>query len=259
MKKPKIFENRAKMPTAYIFVDYESWFYSMKNNYNVTPALDGWIAKMRKQYYIPEIYFFADYSDPEVYREIDKLRKYSNFIIDTSCNPKMKNDTDFIMLDCIYRKAAASAGNETFILMTGDGHFTYAVMYLVQSGHPVGICGVKNSTSRMLTDQATWYEILDGEGVMDVYRRRILEYFSVKDNGYFQLQHTFQKTSEMIAKRYDLDVNVVKNAMRKMKDDGYLESRKEKSASHGNDVEVFSVNWQAVKKDNLMPENAKAQ
>ena len=171
----------------------------------------------------------------------------------------MKNDTDFIMLDCIYRKAAVSEGNETFILMTGDGHFTYAVMYLVQSGHPVGICGVKNSTSRMLTDQATWYEILDGEGVMDVYCKRILEYFSVKDNGYFQIQHTFQKTSEMIARRYALDVNMVKNAMRKMKDDGYLESRKEKSASHSNDVEVFSVNWQAVKKDNLMPENAKVQ
>ena len=65
MKKPKFLENRSKMPTAYVFVDYESWFYSMKNNYNVTPALDGWIAKMRKQYYIPEIYFFADYSDPE--------------------------------------------------------------------------------------------------------------------------------------------------------------------------------------------------
>ena len=76
MKKPKFLENHSKMPTAYVFVDYESWFYSMKNNYNVTPALDGWIAKMRKQYYIPEIYFFADYSDPEVYREIDKLRKY---------------------------------------------------------------------------------------------------------------------------------------------------------------------------------------
>ena len=61
----------------------------------------------------------------------------------------------------------------------------------------------------------------------------------------------------MIARRYALDVNMVKNAMRKMKDDGYLESRKEKSASHGNDVEVFSVNWQAVKKDNRLPDEKK--
>ena len=52
-------------------------------------------------------------------------------------------------------------------------------------------------------------------------------------------------------------MNMVKNAMRKMKDDGYLESRKEKSASHGNDVEVFSVNWQAVKKDNRLPDEKK--
>lgn len=257
MKQINRIKNLAKRPVAYVFVDYESWFYSMKNNYNVTPTLDNWVEKLRRQYTIPEMYFFADYSDPDVYREIDKLRKFSNYIIDTSCNPKMKNDTDFIMLDCIYRKAAASAGNETFILMTGDGHFTYAVMYLVQSGHPVGIYGVKNSTSRMLTDQATWYEILDGEGVMDLYRKRILEYFSVKDNGYFQIQHTFQKTSEMIAQRYVLDVNMVRNAMRQMKEDGYLEARREKSEYNGKDVEVLYVDWKAVRKNNLMPDAVK--
>lgn len=243
----KWFFNRSEMPVAYVFVDYEHWFYSMRNNYNVTPTLDHWVEKLRSQYYIPEMYFFADYSDPEIYREIHKLRKFSNYIIDTSCNPKRKNDSDFIILDCIYRKAAVLKRNETFILMTGDGHFTYAVMYLVQSGHPVGICGVKNATSRMLTDQATWYDVLDDEGVMNLYCQRILEYFSVKENGYFKIQHTFRKTSEMIAQRYSLDVEMVKNAMRKMKDEGYLETRREKSVSHGNDVEALYVDWKAVK------------
>ena len=160
---------KPRAPTAYVYVDYEHWFYSMKKNYNVSPTLDTWVADLKKKYYIPEIYFFADYSDPDIYREVDKLRKISNYIIDTSCNPKNKNDTDFIMLDFLYQKAALLKRDETFILMTGDCHFTYVVMYLVRTGHPVGVYGVKNSVSQLLTEQASWYEIIDGENVADMY------------------------------------------------------------------------------------------
>ena len=53
--------------------------------------------------------------------------------------------------------------------MTGDSHFTYVVMYLVRTGHPVGVYGVKKSVSQLLTEQASWYEIIDGENVADMY------------------------------------------------------------------------------------------
>lgn len=204
-----------------------------------------------KKYYIPEVYFFADYSAHDIYREVDKLRKISNYIIDTSCNPKNQNDTDFIMLDFIYRKAAVSKKDDTFILMTGDGHFAYVVMYLVQTGHPVGVCGVKNSLSSLLTEQATWFETIGGEGVTEMYYKYILEYFRDKDNGYFKIQHTFAKTAEFVATRYKLDVNTVKTALEQMKNLGYIDSYTEKSRNHSYNVEALHVNWNEVRKAGL--------
>ena len=91
----------------------------MKKNYNISPTLDTWVADLKKKYYIPEIYFFADYSDPDIYREVDKLRKISNYIIDTSCNPKNKNDTDFIMLDFLYQKGSTVEERRNFYSVDG--------------------------------------------------------------------------------------------------------------------------------------------
>lgn len=248
----KFLSRKPRAPTTYVYVDYEHWFYSMKKNYNVSPTLDTWVADLKKKYYIPEIYFFADYSDPDIYREVDKLRKISNYIIDTSCNPKNKNDTDFIMLDFLYQKAALLKRDETFILLTGDSHFTYVVMYLVRTGHPVGVYGVKNSVSQFLTEQASWYEIIDGENVADMYYKYILEYFKEKENGYFKIQHTFAKTSQLIAERYNLDINTVKTAIQQMKNDGYIDSYSEKSRNHNYNVDALYVNWNEAKNAGLI-------
>lgn len=46
----KFLSRKPRAPTAYVYVDYEHWFYSMKKNYNVSPTLDTWVADFKKKY-----------------------------------------------------------------------------------------------------------------------------------------------------------------------------------------------------------------
>ena len=116
----------------------------------------------------------------------------------------------------------------------------------------MGVYSVKNSVSQLLTEQASWYEIIDGENVADMYYKYILEYFKEKENGYFKIQHTFAKTSQLIAERYNLDINTVKTAIQQMKNDGYIDSYSEKSRNHNYNVDALYVNWNEAKNAGLI-------
>ena len=80
----------------------------------------------------------------------------------------------------------------------------------------------------------------------------ILEYFKEKENGYFKIQHTFAKTSQLIAERYNLDINTVKTAIQQMKNDGYIDSYSEKSRNHNYNVDALYVNWNEAKNAGLI-------
>ena len=235
-------------------MDYEHWFYSMKKLYNALPAVDRWIIELQTKYRIDEMMFFADFSDIEIYREVDKLRRVTNYIIDTSCSPKEKDDTDFIILDFIYRKAAAAGKRDAFVIMTGDGHFAYAIRYLVQSGHETAVYGVKAATSRLLKEQATWYVELDGEEIVEQYFPYIMEYMWNLEHGYRRIQATFLKTAEMIAEKYTLDIDVVKQAIAVLKAKGCIYDKSERSMNHGKMISAMYVDWQSAEREGLLPD-----
>ena len=44
-----------------VFVDYEYWFYSYKNKYNLRPDTAAWRAELEKQFDIEDIMIFADF------------------------------------------------------------------------------------------------------------------------------------------------------------------------------------------------------
>ena len=94
-----------------VFVDYEYWFYSYKNKYNLRPDTAAWRAELEKQFDIEDIMIFADFSSPGIGEELAKLRNITNTIIETgtATQYRKKDMTDFVMLDYIYHPETMSA------------------------------------------------------------------------------------------------------------------------------------------------------
>lgn len=148
-----------KSQQAIVFVDYEYWFISMKDLYHTQPDLKGWCSQLRERYQVESIRFFGNFLDRNLADEVSRIREVSNEIIETDCNNDgrfMKDMSDVIMLDAIYKRAADRKAPYNFILFTGDGHFQPVVRYLVQDlGKRVELYGVRATISRVLREAAT--------------------------------------------------------------------------------------------------------
>lgn len=150
---------RNHLKQAVVFVDYEYWFISMKDLYHTQPDLKGWCSQLRERYQVESIRFFGNFLDRNLAEEVTRIREVSNEIIETNCNNDgrfMKDMSDVIMLDAIYKRAAGRKVPQTFVLFTGDGHFQPVVRYLVQDmGKRVELYGVRTTISRALRETAT--------------------------------------------------------------------------------------------------------
>ena len=118
----KIFRSLARSKRAMVFVDYEYWFYSYKNKYNLRPDTAAWRAELEKQFDIEDIMIFADFSSPGIGEELAKLRNITNTIIETgtATQYRKKDMTDFVMLDYIYQNVTSRNDVGTYIIFTGD-------------------------------------------------------------------------------------------------------------------------------------------
>ena len=61
-----------------VFVDYEYWFYSYKNKYNLRPDTAAWRAELEKQFDIEDIMIFADFSSPGIGEELAKPQHHQH-------------------------------------------------------------------------------------------------------------------------------------------------------------------------------------
>mgnify|MGYP002461434668 CR=1 FL=1 len=77
-----------------VFVDYEYWFYSYKNKYNLRPDTAAWRAELEKQFDIEDIMIFADFSSPGIGEELAKLRNITNTIIETGTATQYRRPSD---------------------------------------------------------------------------------------------------------------------------------------------------------------------
>lgn len=147
----------SSLPRAVAFVDYESWFVSLKTTYGIQPDIKDWFAELNKRYTLIDVTFFADFSHKSLSDEIRRIRLFSNKIIDTrSPNGVEKDYTDFIILDNIYQKALSANDIQTFILFSGDGHFSSAVSFLKNFYHKdVVVYGIQGCFSQQLQEAAT--------------------------------------------------------------------------------------------------------
>ena len=246
-----------KKPHAIAFVDYEHWYISLEKLHHQKPDIKAWFNDISTKYDVKDIIFFADFSNTAIRLEIPKIREVSSTVIETqNASAHHKKDfTDFIMLDHIYQKAVEAHNIDTFIIFSGDGHFSSAVSFLVtRRKKEVIVYGVKDAISTQLKNCATCSYELPGRDE-ELYRCYAAILSSLKPltekNGKKKGKKsypTFWATVEAVSRKNKIDKGYVTKAMRKLMDEGYIFQKKAK-VSAVKTIKVLDVNWDSVKKD----------
>ncbi len=247
-------------PKAIAFVDFEHWYISLTKMHDKKPDIKGWYTDMAKKYNIAELSFFADFSNPALRAEIPRIREVTNLVIETqNASPHHKKDyTDFIMLDHIYQRAMTSEGIDTFIIFSGDGHFSSVVSFLnIKMGKNVGIYGVKDAISNQLKNSADWVvEIPARPSEQLKYYRMILRNLrNLQDNSrknHKKQRPAFWPTVEAVSRHYDEPRDNVSDALRSLIGEGYIYQTTEKIKNKT--IKVLCVNWDKVKNDKILDE-----
>lgn len=242
---------RRKENESIAFVDYEYWYVSMKDLYRAQPDLKGWCEGLREQYQVKSIQFFGNFLDRNLAGEVARIREVSNDIIETYCDNGgrfMKDMSDVIMLDAIYRAAAAKHSPQTFVLFTGDGHFQPVVRYLVQDlGKRVVLYGIRATVSRALRDAASeCFEIPDDD-------EQLAECFQyiVADFNRIALNHsdafaTYQSLVTRVSHTGGLPKERVEMAVSEMINRGYITKKRHRVAYDRPMINVLVPEWDVL-------------
>lgn len=247
----RLFHRGKKRAAA--FVDFEHWCISMQKLYGQKPDVKVWYQLIRQQYDVVDVVFFGDFSGSLKY-ELEQIRSVTQHIIETqNSGTKYKKDfTDFLMLDYIYRYSMHNRKIDTYILFTGDGHFTSVVNFLMtECGKEVIIHGVEGATSKKLKDEASaciefpTAEQKRSQCIQAILRN--LDRLNTRRRGRSWV--TFMKTVQTVAELEELPEEEVKDGMQFLVDEGYL--LREQRYSRGRRIAVLSVEWEKLAKDGL--------
>ncbi|MBQ9115578.1 MAG: NYN domain-containing protein [Clostridia bacterium] len=246
-------KSKEKKKRAIAFVDFEHWYISLEKLHNQKPDIRAWRDELAEKYIIDDIYFFADFSNQSLRSEIEKIRQVTNLIIETkNASSFYKKDfTDFIMLDHIYQTAINRNDVDTFIIFSGDGHFSSVVAYLCnRRDREVGIYGIRDAVSSQLKNTATWVkEIPAEEDKLKGFYYPILQNLRQLELRPKPTYPAFKSTCEYVSKYYELNPQDVRSAMLEMLDKGYL-TQTEVTVS-GRSLRVLKANWTKAISDGL--------
>lgn len=239
--------------TAAAFVDFEHWCISMQKLYGQKPDVKVWYQLIRQQYDVVDVVFFGDFSGSLRY-ELEQIRSVTQNIIETqNSGTKYKKDfTDFLMLDYIYRYSMRNRNVDTYILFTGDGHFTSVVNYLMmECKKEVVIHGVDGATSKKLKDEASAcieFPTAEQKRMQCIQAiLRNLDRLNVKRRGRSWV--TFMKTVQRVSELEELPEDEVKSGMQYLVDEGYLV--REYRYNRGRRIAVLSVEWELLERDKV--------
>ena len=244
-------------PKAVAFVDYEHWYISLDKMYNQKPDIKAWYADMASRYHIVDVYFFADFSNQSLRSEIPRIREVTSSIIETqnASSHHKKDYTDFIMLDHIYQKAMTASDIDTYIIFSGDGHFSSVASFLnVRLSKNVGVYAVKDAVSNQLRNCADWLiEIPMIDSEMKLYYQMILrnlkKLYDNAQNGK-KLRAAFWPTVEAVSKLNGISRDSIADALRSLIERGYIYQTQDTIKSKT--IKVLNVNWDKVTKDGLL-------
>lgn len=249
-----------KKPKAIAFVDYEHWYISYDKMYHIKPDLHSWAEQLNQQYDMVGMHFFADYSDPRIASEVQRIREITNSIIETQ-NTSLyhkKDMTDFIMLDYIYQEALDGYLPDVIILFTGDGHFQSVVKYLVNKRKKkVVVYGVRDAFSNQLKTVASSYvEMPNQETVKNDFYEMIVKNFDyIATHPEKNIKATFNNTVAIVARVNHTDYSKVKKALSEMIYKGYILQKS--TDIQGKTIKLLSPNWDKLICDGLYKANSK--
>lgn len=250
-----LFNKKTQKPTCIAFVDFEHWYISLDKFYSVKPDVRAWADELHENYDVKEIAIFADFSNPSLRAELDRLRDVTNFIFDTknSSEHYKKDFTDFILLDYIYRQAITKKDIDTFIIFTGDGHFNSVVRFLRNECHKeVGIYGITGATNSQFKQSASWCKEIPSD--TEIYR----SYFKMLvDNFNYLTVHreygeksTKEKIIERVCAKNKVGKKSIAKALMMMVDEGYVYQAAAVGES-GKKITVLRPNWEMLARDGL--------
>ena len=241
-------------PVAVAFVDYEHWYISMNKLYNMKPNIQGWIKEMNEKYDVKEVTFFADFSNLSLSNEIPRIREVTNNIIQTTnAGAHYKKDfTDFIMLDHIYQRAMSADDVDTFIIFSGDGHFSSVVSCLKNKCRKdVGIYGIKDAFSTQLKNTASWYTELpnENEAFAPYYQMILNNLKNLENKRYRNAKPTYARTVEVVSEFNSVSPEKVKQGLDSLINKGYI--LKEDIRVDSKKVTTLKARWHLLIKDNI--------
>lgn len=229
--------------TAAVFVDYEHWYIALDKNYHTKPDIRSFTDEIKKRYHIASYTFFGDFSNSSLQNEMHKIRAYTNDIVETkNGGGHFKKDfTDFIMLDKIYQTAYKNKNIDTYIIFTGDSHFTSVVLFLKNVCRKnVVVYGVKNAFSGQLMTAASACREIEPDELAPVCRN-IVENIAALEKENKDAKPTFMKTIDAVAGKFGLEKTQVRRAMDQLFDKGCLTQYVKKVGS--NEVKLLRVDY----------------
>jgi len=229
------------------FVDYEYWYYSYQNLFNMDPDVKGWRKELDENYNVLDIMVFAEFSyNQRLHDQITPLRNITNTIVETlqQTRNRKKDMTDFIMLDYIYQTAANRKDIDVFLLFTGDGHFHSVVKYLTQKlRKKVVIYGMDGTISTQLQEVASEVREVPGkENTFQYYAHLIIEDLAYTSRN-FKIIPTFNSTIQAVMRKHpDVSEEFVRKTLRKMLDMGLIVQRVQR-AEYNRNVKILRAEW----------------
>lgn len=234
-------------PITSIFIDYESWYYTLKKQFHEKPNLKSFFNNISYFGNFKDIIFFGNFAE-EMKTELMKIRTYSNNIIECYSYEK-KDFTDFIMVDYIYKYVVNNTDVQQYILLSNDGHFIPLLNYLKNNLKKIIITvGIENAYNTTLFNMSDYNYIIYsnyGEEVKQYWPKMLQRMYYVENKGKLL---TFSGTVEA-NRMAGIDENVAYSALQKLIEAGYIDF--DTVNYHNKNITVMYPNWPKLKEDNV--------
>lgn len=245
--------------TASVFVDYEHWYYGYHNNFHMKPNIEEWIGELKEEFTVSNIYIFGDFSEKKMGNDMDRLEKLTNHVVHTASSKDGvdKDFTDVIMLDSIYRSAAAKKSDDVYVIFTGDAHFIKVVEYLKELQKKVIIYGVKFGFSNALKSAATSYVEMPRQSQEKNY------YYEIILKSLSRLRYrprtmvTYWKTITSVAEYNHVPKERVQHTLDDMLKQKYI-LKKATRGRRGKTIQELVVDWNRLEEDGVWSEAKRA-
>lgn len=244
---------------AMVFVDYEHWYFALNNNYKLRPDIEKFCNDLNERYNVSELVFFGDFSSAPLNSEMHKIRGFTNKIVETNNGGGhfKKDFTDFIMLDHIYQSAYTDKDIDTYIIFTGDGHFSSSVLFLKNvCKKDVVVYGIKGAFSGQLKQASTsYYEFPDERQTLLPVCKVIMQslYTLLQENK--RARPTFIRTVQAVSEKQGIPEENVRLAMELLLGEGYVKQYEKKIGYKK--VKLIKPDFKKAQKDKMFnPERA---